>query len=188
MGMTDAADRTRLPFAVDEAAAILSRTPATLDALLRGLPDSWTAANEGDGTWSPFDVVGHLIHGEQTDWMPRARLILAHGDTRPFETFDRFAQFEASRGRSLPSLLDDFAALRAQSVRELTSLQLTPADLDRPGRHPQLGPVTLRQLLATWVAHDLDHVMQVSRVMARQYTDAVGPWRAYLRAISGAQG
>lgn len=173
---------------MEDAAAILARTPATLDALLRGLPEDWIAAHEGGETWSPCDVVGHLIHGERTDWVPRARMILEHGEARAFDTFDRFAQFEASVGRTLPSLLDEFAALRQTSLRELGAMRLTPTDLDRRGRHPQLGVVTLRQLLATWVAHDLDHVVQISRVLARQYSDEVGPWRAYLRIISGTQG
>ena len=181
-------DRTRRPFVIDDALAILGRTPATLDALLRGLPDGWITAHEGGETWSPFDVIGHLIHGERTDWLPRAKLIMAHGDRRPFETFDRFAQFADSEGRTLAGLLDEFAALRRENLRELAAMRLSDADLDRPGRHPELGPVTLRQLLATWVAHDLDHVMQISRVLAKQYSDEVGPWRAYLRVISGAQG
>jgi hypothetical protein len=186
--MTPHIDRSRRSFAMDEAIAILSRTPATLDALLRGLPAGWTTANEGGDTWSPFDVMGHLIHGEQTDWMPRARIILEQGERRPFDKFDRFAQFALSRGRPLDSLLDEFASLRRENLRELEELDLTDADLDRRGRHPELGMVTLRQLLATWVAHDLDHVVQVSRVLAKQYSDEVGPWRAYLRIISGAQG
>jgi len=181
-------DRTRRPFVTEEAMAILARTPATLDALLRGLPDGWIAAHEGGETWSPFDVIGHLIHGERTDWVPRARLILEHGEARAFDTFDRFAQFAASERRTLPSLLDEFAALRQASLRDLAALRLTASDLDRRGRHPQLGLVTLRQLLATWVAHDLDHVVQISRVLARQYAEEVGPWRAYLRIISGTQG
>jgi hypothetical protein len=186
--MTTHDDRTRRPFVTEEAIALLSRTPSTLDTLLRGLPDGWVAAHEGGNTWSPFDVIGHLIHGERTDWMPRARIILERGETQPFETFDRLAQFEESRGRTLASLLDEFASLRANNLRDLASLQLTDAELDRRGRHPQLGVVTLRQLLATWVAHDLDHVMQIARVLARQYSDEVGPWRAYLRIISGEQG
>jgi hypothetical protein len=180
--------RTRRRFAVEEAAAILARTPGALDALLRGLPDGWIAANEGGDTWSPFDVVGHLIHGERTDWMPRVRIILEHGEGRPFDKFDRFAQFAASEGRSLGSLLDEFAMLRQENLRQLSALGLTDEDLDRRGRHPELGVVTLRQLLATWVAHDLDHVVQVSRVLARQYSDEVGPWRAVLRIISGQRG
>src|SRR6266850_3046361 len=186
--MTAPSDRTRRSFAIEEAMAILARTPSTLDALLRGLPASWTLAHEGGETWSPFDVIGHLIHGEQVDWIPRVKIILAHGDARAFDRFDRLAQFTASAGRTLPDLLDDFARLREANLRELGSLNLTNADLDRLGRHPELGLVTLRQLLATWVAHDLDHVMQISRVLARQYSDEVGPWRAYLRIISGNQG
>ena len=186
--MATRTSRSRRSFAVAEASAILERTPATLDALLRGLPEHWIAANEGDDTWSPFDVVGHLIHGERTDWIPRARIILQHGEAKSFDKFDRFAQFEVSKGRTLPSLLDEFASLRAQNLQELAALQLTERDLDRRGTHPELGVVTLRQLLATWTAHDLDHIMQISRVLARQYSDEVGPWRAYLRVISGKQG
>jgi len=186
--MTTDLNHARRSFAMDEAVAVLERTPAALDALLRGLPDGWTAANEGAATWSPYDVVGHLIHGERTDWLPRAKIILEHGETRAFDKFDRFAQFAASKGRTLASLLDEFAALRREGLGELAAMRLTDADLDRRGRHPELGTVTLRQLLATWVAHDLDHVVQVSRVLARQYSDEVGPWRAYLRIISGQQG
>ena len=186
--MTTPADRTRRRFVIEEATAILARTPATLDALLRGLPDGWIAAHEGGETWSSFDVIGHLIHGERTDWMPRARMILEQGESRPFEKFDRFAQFTASAGRTLASLLDEFATLRQDNLRELAALRLTDAALDRRGRHPELGGVTLRQLLATWTAHDLDHVVQIARVLARQYSDEVGPWRAYLRIISGTPG
>ena len=186
--MTPQGDRTRRPLVMDEAVSILSRTPAVVDALLRGLPDGWIAAHEGGDTWSPFDIIGPLIHGERTDWVPRARIILEHGEARAFDTFDRFAQFARSEGRTLASLLDEFATLRQESLRELAAWRLTPADLDRCGRHPELGVVTLRQLLATWVAHDLDHVVQISRVLARQYSDEVGPWRAYLRVVSGMQG
>jgi DinB family protein len=180
--------RTRRSLVVEEAAAVLARTPGALDALLRGLPEDWIGANEGGETWSPFDVIGHLIHGEKTDWMPRVRIILEHGESRPFDKFDRFAQLAASEGRSLGSLLEEFAALRDENVRQLLRLRPSEADLGRRGRHPELGGVTLRQLLATWVAHDLDHVVQISRVLARQYSDEVGPWRAYLRVISGQQG
>ena len=176
------------PFALDDAVALLARTPATLDTMLRGLPDRWTRANEGDGTWSAFDVIGHLIHGEETDWLPRVRIVLDHGESRTFDKFDREAQFEASAPPSLEQRLDQFASLRRENLNELASLKLTAADLDRTGRHPAFGVVTLRQLLATWVAHDLDHVMQVSRVLGRQYANEVGPWRAYLRVISGEQG
>jgi hypothetical protein len=186
--MTGESDRTRRDFVLSDAIGILARTPATLDALLRGLPDAWTAAHEGGQTWSAFDIIGHLIHGERTDWLPRTKIILEHGDARSFDPFDRLAQFRVSAGRTMESLLDEFASLRGRNLGELRALELTPADLDRAGRHPELGPVTLRQLLATWTAHDLDHVMQISRVLARQYADAVGPWRAYLRIISGNQG
>jgi hypothetical protein len=181
-------DRTRRPFVMTEGVAILERTPPALDALLRGLPDGFAFGHEGGETWSPFDVIGHLIHGEETDWIPRARIILEHGEARTFDTFDRLAQAEASKGRTLASLLDEFATLRQTNLRALAAMSLTEADLQRTGRHPAFGRVTLGQLLATWVAHDLDHVMQISRVLARQYTDAVGPWRAYLRVISGEQG
>jgi hypothetical protein len=176
------------PFVMAEAVAVLTRTPAALDALLRGLPDGWIAATEGGDTWSPFDVIGHLIHGERTDWMPRVKMILAHGQTRAFEPFDRFAQFAASEGRTLPSLLDEFASLRRDNLSELAARRLTEADLDRRGQHPELGVVTLRELLSTWVAHDLDHLVQIARVLAGRYSDEVGPWRAYLRIISGTQG
>lgn len=180
--------RDRRAFTLSEGTAILERTPSTLTALLGGLPDTWITANEGGDSWSPFDVVGHLIHGERTDWMQRVRAILEEGEAKPFDTFDRFAQFRESAGRTLKSLLDEFAELRRRNLHDLASLGLTDADLERRGRHPALGVVTLRNLLATWVAHDLDHVMQISRVLARQYSDEVGPWRAYLRIISGTQG
>ena len=186
--MTDDSDRTRRPFVLADAIDILARTPATLDALLSGLSLPWIAAHEGGETWSAFDIVGHLIHGERTDWLPRAKIILEHGEARPFEPFDRLAQFDVSAGRTMESLLDEFAGLRRRNLQELAALGLTTADLDRVGRHPAFGPVTLRQLLATWTAHDLDHVMQIARVLGRQYSDEVGPWRAYLRVISGTQG
>lgn len=180
--------RPQPSFAFNDAVALLTRTPMTLDALLRGLPAWWTSASEGENTWSAFDVVGHLIHGEETDWLPRAKIILEHGEGRTFDTFNREAQFEASQPATLDARLDRFAALRRENLRALAELRLSDADLDRTGRHPAFGVVTMRQLLATWVAHDLDHVMQISRVLGRQYSDDVGPWRAYLRIISGQQG
>jgi uncharacterized damage-inducible protein DinB len=164
----------------DDALPMLRRTPSVLRAWLSELPESWTMTNEGPETWSPFDIVGHLIHGERTDWIPRLELLLAHGDSRPFIPFDRFAQFEASRGKSLAELLDTFAELRNSNLARLQSLRLTEQDFARRGRHPELGPVNLGQLLATWVAHDLNHLGQIARVMGRQYTDAVGPWLEYL--------
>jgi hypothetical protein len=160
--------------------ALLARTPAVLDALLRDLPDAWTLGNEGEETWSAFDVVGHLIHGERTDWIPRAKMILQSGESRAFEPFDRLAQLRESQGKSLSELLDTFAALRAANLNEMRGMNLRPADFDCRGRHPALGVVTLAQLLATWAAHDLTHLHQISRVMAHQYREAVGPWTAYL--------
>lgn len=169
-------------FNLDDAVALLERTPASLSALLAGLPQTWVKATEGEGTWSPYDVVGHLIHGERTDWIPRARHILA-GEGRPFEPFDRTAQFTESRGKSLGELLDTFAALRRENVAALARMALTEADLARRGLHPALGEVTLGQLLATWVVHDLDHLGQIARTMAKAYAGAVGPWSAYLSIL-----
>lgn len=160
--------------------AILERTPGTLRALLAGLPPAWTDATEGPDTWSPYVIVGHLIHGERTDWIPRAQIILAQKPERRFEPYDRFAQFRESEGKSLASLLDEFAQLRAANVAMLVGWNLTDTQLQLEGEHPEFGQVTLRQLLATWVAHDLSHVAQTTRVMAKQYREAVGPWRAYL--------
>jgi uncharacterized damage-inducible protein DinB len=167
-------------FSFTDALPLLRSTPEVLRAWLTELPDSWTMVNEGPDTWSPFDIVGHLIHGERTDWIPRVELLLAHGESRPFTPFDRFAQFRESRGKSLSQLLDTFAELRRSNVARLESLQLQEKDLHRRGLHPELGPVTLAQLLATWVAHDLNHLGQIARVMGRQYTEAVGPWLEYL--------
>lgn len=160
--------------------ALLARTPAALNALLRDLPDNWTVRNEGDNTWTAFDVIGHLIHGERTDWMPRARMILEFGESRAFEPFDRLAQLRESQGKSLGQLLDEFARLRSENLDKLRTLALQGQDLERRGRHPALGVVTLSELLATWAAHDLTHLHQISRIMAHQYRKAVGPWSAYL--------
>ena len=177
-----------MKFKLDDATRILGSTPATLAALVGDLPDDFVRATEGPGTWSPYDIVGHLIHGEKTDWLPRARLILSTGESVAFAPFDREAQFRDSSGRSLRDLLTEFAQLRAANLRELEALHLTDADLEKRGRHPALGTVTLRQLLATWTAHDCDHLMQVARVIGSQYAGEVGPWSAYLRVISGTQG
>ena len=172
-----------MEFQFDDALPVLRRTPVVVRELLGDLPDSWTRAVEGPGTWSPFDVVGHLIHGERTDWMPRVEHVLRHGDLVPFPPFDREAMFAASDGRSLGELLDTFSRLRAESLDRLAAMNLTDDDLQRRGRHPEFGVVTLGQHLATWVAHDLGHVGQMVRVMARQYTAAVGPWRGYLSIL-----
>lgn len=166
-----------------DAIPLLTRTPGVLRELLLDLPEPWPGTNEGPDTWTPYDVVGHLVHGERTDWIPRVEHILAHGDRVPFPAFDRFAQFEASRGLSLGDLLATFATLRADSLAKLSRLHLTDADLSRPGLHPALGRVTLGNHLASWVVHDLDHLYQVARVMAVRYADAVGPWREYLRIV-----
>jgi hypothetical protein len=172
-----------MEFRFDDALAVLRRTPAVLRTLLADAPAAWTTVTEGPGTWSPYDVVGHLVHGERTDWVPRIEHLLEHGDAVPFPPFDREAMFSASRGRSLTELLDTFDRLRSESLGRLAALRLTDADLARRGRHPEFGVVTLGQHCATWVAHDLSHVSQIVRVMARQYTDAVGPWRAYLSIL-----
>jgi hypothetical protein len=173
-------------FRFEDGLPVLRRTPGSLREMLLDLPEPWITATEGPGTWSPFDVVGHLIHGERTDWIPRVEHLLRHGDSVAFPVFDREAMFEASRGRSLPELLDTFGGLRAESLGRLAALDLTDADLARRGRHPEFGVVTLGQHLATWVAHDLGHTAQVVRVMARQYAEAVGPWRAYLPILGAA--
>jgi hypothetical protein len=159
---------------------VLERTPLAMRAMLDGLSDEWIDASEGADTWSPYVVVGHLIHGERTDWIPRARIIIEQGAERRFAPYDRFAQLREGRGKSLAQLLGEFASLRAANLVTLAGWRLTDADLTLEGVHPDFGPVTLRQLLATWVAHDLGHLAQVARVMARQYREEVGPWREYL--------
>lgn len=165
---------------LEQTTRLLASTPAALDALLRALPEAWTLRNEGEGTWTVFDVVGHLIHAERTDWMPRVKTILAFGESQPFAPFDRLGHIAASRGKSLPQLLDDFAGARQESLGELGTLHLGSADMERRGQHPALGVVTLAELLATWAAHDLTHLHQISRIMAHQYRAAVGPWSKFL--------
>ena len=170
-------------FVLDTGVEVLRRTPATLRALLTDLSTDWTAATEGPETWSPYDIVGHLIHGERTDWIPRARIILEQGPNRRFEPYDRFAQFRESKGKTLSQLLDEFSTLRAENLLTLRGWKLTDEQMALEGEHPALGTVTMRQLLATWVAHDLGHIAQTARVMAKQYRDAVGPWREYLPVL-----
>jgi hypothetical protein len=172
-----------MQFRLADGIPVLERTPATLRSMLAGLPDKWTDATEGPDTWSPFVVVGHLIHGERTDWIPRARIILAQGADRRFTPYDRFAQFRESQGKSLDQLLGEFEQLRRENVGTLRGWQLTDEQLALEGEHPDFGAVSLRQLLSTWVAHDLNHVVQIARVMAKQYRNAVGPWRAYLSVM-----
>lgn len=173
-----------MSFDLLETLDILGRTPTVAGTLLRGTSGSWHAVNEGPGTWSAFDVVGHLIHGEETDWVPRARIILEHGEDRPFEPFDRFAQLSRFTGWSLDNLLDRFAELRLGNLEIVRSWHLTDAQLALSGRHPELGPVSLRQLLATWAVHDLNHIAQIARVMAKRYTEDVGAWRVYLSILN----
>lgn len=165
---------------MEESLAILSRTPGTLNAMLRGLPEAWVTATEGPGTWSPAFVIGHLIHAERVDWMPRLALILAHGESRPFDAFDREVQ---SLGKSLGVLLDELAELREDNLAQLRKLDLQDAQLELTGMHPELGRVTVRQLIATWTAHDLSHILQISRVMAKRYKAEVGPWARYLSVM-----
>src|SRR3954447_9202649 len=158
-----------MEFSLSEALPLLRSTPDLLRSWLLPLPASWITGTEGPETWSPYDVVGHLIHGERTDWVPRLELLLKHGETRAFTPFDRFAQFQESKGKSLPQLIETFAELRSANLERLASLELTPNDLERRGLHPELGPVKLGELLATWVVHDLNHIGQIARVMSRQY-------------------
>lgn len=176
-----------MDFDPDRALEVLERTPAVFYAMLNGLPDAWTRSNEGPDTFSAFDNVGHLLHGERTDWITRARIILEQGESRRFEPFDRFAHYRENEGRSLDELLDDFADARRRSLETLRGWQLGDAQLALEGEHPALGTVTLRQLLAAWVAHDLGHVAQTARVLAKQYREAVGPWRAYLPVLDDRQ-
>jgi hypothetical protein len=163
--------------------ALLSRTPAALNALLRDLPEVWTLRNEGEKTMSAFDVVGHLIHAERTNWMPRARTILQFGEGRAFGSFDRWAHVQESEGKTLGELLDEFSRLRSGNLAELRSLNLQRDDLEKKGRHPALGTITLSELLATWATHDLTHLHQISRIMAHQYRETVGPMSQYLGVL-----
>ncbi len=168
---------------LQQTTSLLTRTPAALNALLRDLPDEWTMRNEGDNSWSAFEVVGHLIHGDRTDWMTRAKLILQLGESQPLPPFDRLGHIRESEGKSLNQLLDKFALVRSDSLRQLRDLNLQPKDLELRGQHPALGAVTLSQLLATWAVHDLTHLHQLSRIMAHQYRNAVGPWNQYLGVL-----
>jgi len=170
-------------FNLERSIEILERTPFVLKCMLTGLSDEWTSTNEGSKTWSAYDVVGHLIHGELTDWIPRAELILSGSSSRKFTPFDRFAQFEVSKGKSLADLLKSFEELRQKNIRHLRDRNISDQDLEKKGIHPEFGDVTLSQLLATWVVHDLNHIAQISRVMAKQYKEAVGPWTVFLRVL-----
>ena len=176
-----------MKFNLEEALELLARTPAVLNPLLNSLSDNWTNKNEGLDTWSPYDVIGHLVNAEKTNWLPRAKLILDEGESRPFEPFDRFAMFETSQGKTLQSLLEEFARLREQNLQTLRQFKLTENDFEKVGHHPDLGEVTLKELLATWVVHDLSHLRQIVRTMAKHYETEVGPWKAYLSILSESQ-
>ncbi len=173
-----------MKFKLHEAIEILSRTPSVLEILLTGLPEDWIISNEGEESWSPFDIVGHYIHGEKTDWIPRMEIILGDAINKTFIPFDRFAQFENSIGKNLNQLLSEFKELRKENLLRLSSADLSEADLDKEGIHPHFGKVTLRQLLSTWVVHDLAHINQISRVLAKQYKDEIGPWTEYFSVIT----
>ncbi len=173
-----------MKYNIQEATQILERTPAVLRSLLQDLPDDWVMNNEGPDTFSPYDVMGHLIHGEKTDWVTRAKLILEFGSSKPFVPWDRFAQYEESKGKTLKQLLDEFEAVRKENIKWLSSQHLSGKDLDKKGMHPKLGEVTLRNLLATWVVHDLTHIAQITRVMAKQYKEEMGPWPEFFRILS----
>jgi len=173
-----------MTFDLNHGLAVLERTPTVLRELLDGLPDDWVRGDEGPDTWSPFDVVGHLIDGEEEDWVTRARIILDQGESVEFEPFDRFRHLERNVGRTLTELLDEFERLRMGNLNDLRVLDLSEEQLELRGVHPEFGSVTLGQLLATWVVHDMTHLAQISRVMAKQYDEAVGPWKAYLTVLN----
>lgn len=170
-------------FQIDNAIEVLQQTPHTLQTLLHGLSEDWILANEGVNTWSPYDIIGHLIHGEKTDWMVRLQIIL-EATNKNFAPFDRFAQFENSKGKSLQELLFEFKILREKNLEKLSNLKLSAVDLQREGIHPEFGKVTAQQLLATWVTHDLGHIAQIARVLAKQYKNEVGPWTAYISILN----
>ena len=177
-------DNIRMDFDLEAGIEVLERTPATLRAMLSGVSSGWYDATEGPDTWSPYVVIGHLIHGERTDWIARARIILAQGTEKKFTPYDRFAQFEESKGKSLTDLLEEFESLRAGNLHILRGFELDDEKLSLTGIHPKFGDVTLRQLLAAWVVHDLGHIAQCARVMAKQYHDAIGPWTEYLPIVT----
>jgi hypothetical protein len=173
-----------MKYTLEKSYEILERTPAVLKSLLSNLHDDWVMNNEGPETFSPYDVIGHLIHGEKTDWAARAKIILEFGLSKPFDPYDRFAQYEESKGKTLTQLLDEFERVRNGNIAWLKSMNLTETDLDKKGMHPSLGEVTLRNLLSTWVVHDLTHLAQITRVMAKQYKEEMGPWPEFFRILS----
>ncbi len=182
MGMPYVPQRKNLTmtFDIDQAIEILERTPAVIETLLKGLSDEWLKNNEGDNTWSPYVIVGHLIHGEKKDWIPRVKIMLSDAENKTFEPFDRFAQMQGNQEKTIDELLAEFKMLRSENLQELESLHIDNSHLTSKGIHPELGEVNLRELLATWVVHDLGHISQISRVMAKQYKGEVGAWKEYL--------
>jgi uncharacterized damage-inducible protein DinB len=172
-----------MKYSVKKAVEVLSNTPNVLATMLRGVSDEWSLSNYGEDTWSAFDIVGHLIHGERADWIPRMRIILEHGESRPFDPFDRYAQVKENKGKTIANLLAEFARLRAENIETLLAMKLTDEQLDKRGTHPALGQVMLRELLSAWVVHDLNHVAQIAKAMAFQYENQVGPWQAYLSIL-----
>ena len=173
-----------MKFETNKSIQILEKTPSVLQALLENMDEEWVMNNEGPETFSPYDIVGHLIHGEKTDWVPRAKIILDHGLSKPFEPYDRFAQYEESKGKTIAQLLEEFELLRKQNIQWLQSLNLTKEDFEKKGMHPSLGEVSLKNLLSTWVVHDLTHIAQITRVMAKQYKEEMGPWPQFFRILS----
>jgi hypothetical protein len=173
-----------MEFDLKKSIEILSKTPSVLEVLLDGINEQWIQSNEGENTWSPYDIIGHLIHGEKTDWIPRMEIILSNNKNKAFQSFNRFAQFEESKGKTIRQLLDAFKHIRTENINILESQKLTTPLLDKKGIHPAFGEVTLKQLLATWVVHDLGHIAQIARVMAKQYTYEVGPWKEYLPILT----
>lgn len=173
-----------MKFDLSKSMSVLERTPAVIRQLLEGQAEDWTHRNEGDQTWSAFDVVGHLVHGEKTDWMPRLHIILSDSENKTFEPYDRFAQFEMSMGKSLDTLLDEFERLRKDNLKTLCGKELTSSQLSKKGMHPELGEISLKEMLAAWVVHDLGHIAQIARVMAKQYKAEVGPWPKYLTILN----
>ena len=174
-----------MDFNLNHSVLILEKTPEVINAMLQNIPEPWAYNNEGKDTWSPFDIIGHLVHGEHTDWIPRAKIILSDQAQKNFEPFDRFAQFENSKNKSLETVLQEFQQLRKLNIEQLKAFHLTEEQLQLTGNHPELGTVTLQQLLATWVVHDLSHIHQITRVLAKNYTDQVGPWVQYISIIDG---
>lgn len=172
-----------MDYSLNKSIEILERTPNVLLQFTKGLSSDWIINNEGGDTWSVFDVVGHLLHGDKTDWMIRIEIILSENEDKTFKPFDRFAQLETSKGKTLEQLLNEFKSIREFNINKLRKLDLTEKDFNKTGIHPTFGIVTLSQLLSTWTVHDLDHISQISRIMAKQYKEQTGPWIEFLKIL-----